>query len=74
METTKGRSPNIIWRFRCLDDYIRMNTEFSMFVTPFLVDLMKHFHLSLSLSMIVAIYRGGGPMWPSPYLSSMGKT
>jgi hypothetical protein len=35
METTKARSPNLIWHFRCLDDHIRKNTEFSMFATPF---------------------------------------
>ena len=30
METTKARSPNLIWHLRSLDDYIRMCTESSM--------------------------------------------
>jgi hypothetical protein len=30
METTKARSPNLIWHLKCLDDHIRMSTEFSM--------------------------------------------
>jgi hypothetical protein len=35
METTKARSPNLIWHFRCLDDHVRKNTEFSMLAILF---------------------------------------
>ena len=48
METTKARSPNLMWHLKCLDDHIRMSTEFSMLKALFCrIVFMAHGRLAV---------------------------
>jgi hypothetical protein len=66
MGTTKARSPNLIWHLKCLEDYIRISTEFSMHaqvphtflalhVLPSIVFLDSLFHTKLCCVVSVSV-------------------